>query len=177
MAATAANPFPFFQPTGGIDFTPGKGFDTASVYKKLGIALGTEPPAALPPTGSAIPSVDPAVKSYLDFAKGLYPLQRQQLIDTAQIQQQLNEQGFASAYPWISQAANQSRAADLKAREVWRAFVESQPSSVQNIMASKQGQILSAKTGEAELMKAIAAQQQAAKDFAGRYSGTTFSVG
>ena len=86
MAATAANPFPFFQPTGGIDFTPGKGFDTASVYKKMGVALGTEPAATLPPTGAAIPSVAPSVQAYLDFAKGLAPLQRQQLIDTAQIQ-------------------------------------------------------------------------------------------
>jgi len=177
MAATAANPFPFFQPTGGIDFTPGKGFDTASVYKKLGVALGTEPPAALPPTGSAIPSVDPAVKSYLDFAKGLYPLQRQLLIDTAQIQQQLNEQGFASAYPWLTQAANEATARNLKASEAYRSFVESQPSSVQNIMASKQAQMATAAGAEADRARAMAAQQQAAKEFAGRYSGTTFSVG
>jgi len=177
MAATAANPFPFFQPTGGIDFTPGKGFDTASVYKKMGVALGTEPTAALPPTGSAIPSVAPAVQAYLDFAKGLAPLQRQQLIDTAQIQQQLNEQGLASAYPWITQAAQESTARNLKASEAYRSFVEAQPSSVQNIMASKQAQMASAASSEADRARAMAAQTQAAKDFAGRYAGQTFSVG
>ena len=178
MAVTAANSFLFFQPTGGIDFTPGKGFDTASVYKKMGVALGTEPAAAvLPPTGSALPSVDPAAKAATDFYKSMYPYQRQLLLDTAQIQQQLNEQGFASAYPWISQAAQESTARNLKASQAYRSFVEAQPSSVQNIMASKQAQMASAASSEADRARAMAAQTQAAKDFAGRYAGQTFSVG
>jgi hypothetical protein len=177
MAATASNPFPFFQPTGGIDFTPGKGFDIASVYKKMGVALGTEPTAALPPTGSALPSVDPAAKAATDFYKSMYPYQRQLLLDTAQIQQQLNEQGFASAYPWISQAAQESTARNLKASQDYRAFVESQPSSVQNIMASKQAQMASAAGSEADRARAMADQLRAAKDFAGRFSGKYISVG
>ena len=177
MAATAANQFQFFQPTKGTDFTLGKGFDTASVYKKLGVAIGTEPTAKLPPTGSALPDSSSVVNYWLDVAKGLYPLQRQQLIDAAQIQQQLNEQGFASAYPWVSQAASEATARNLAASEAYRSFVESQPSSVQNIMASKQQQMATAAGSEADRARAVAAQQQAAKEFAGRYSGQTFSVG
>jgi hypothetical protein len=99
------------------------------------------------------------------------------MLDAAQIQQQMNEQGFASAYPWISQAAEQARAGNLRASEAYRSFVESQPSSVQNIMASKQQQMATAASSEADRARAMAAQQQAAKEFAGRYSGQTFSVG
>jgi hypothetical protein len=182
MAATAATPFPFFQPTGGVDFTPGKGFNLTDVYgkgKNFTLQLpqvGVTPPGSYD-TGSALPKSSDAVNYYLDIAKGLAPLQRQQAIDSAQLQQQINEQGFASAYPWITQAAQESTARNLKASEAYRSFVEAQPSSVQNIMASKQAQMASAASSEADRARAMAAQTQAAKDFAGRYAGQTFSVG
>jgi hypothetical protein len=182
MAATAATPFPFFQPTGGVDFTAGKGFNLTDVYgkgKNFTLQLpqvGVTPPGSYD-TGSALPKSSDAVNYYLDIAKGLAPLQRQQAIDSAQLQQQINEQGFASAYPWITQAAQESTARNLKASEAYRSFVEAQPSSVQNIMASKQAQMASAASSEADRARAMAAQTQAAKDFAGRYAGQTFSVG
>jgi hypothetical protein len=188
MAATAANPFPYWQPAAGIDFSLGKMLGGKDAYKiaspsryqeilKNGLGSVTEPAATLPPTGSALPSVDPAAKAATDFYKSVYPYQRQLLLDTAQIQQQLNEQGFASAYPWISQAAQESTARNLAASQAYRSFVEAQPSSVQNIMASKQAQMTSAASAEADRARAMAAQTQAAKDFAGGYAGQTFSVG
>ena len=183
MAATAAAAsFPFFQPTGGVDFTPGKGFNLTDVYgkgKNFTLQLpqvGVTPPGSYD-TGAALPRSADAVNYYLDIAKGLYPLQRQQMLDAAQLQQQMNEQGFASAYPWVSQAANEARAGNLRASQDYRAFVESQPSSVQNIMASKQAQMTSAAGAEADRARAMADQLRAAKDFAGRFSGKYITVG
>ena len=182
MAATAANPFPFFQPTGGVDFTAGKGFNLTDVYGKgKNFTLQLPKVGVTPPGGynidPALPKSADAVNYYLDVAKGLYPLQRQMALDTFQLQQEQNRQGFADAYPWVSQAANEATARNLAASQTYRSFVESQPSSVQNIMASKQAQMTSASGAEADRARAIAAQTQAAKDFAGRYTGQTFSVG
>ena len=188
MAATAANPFPYWQPTAGIDFSLGKMLGGKDAYKiasnsnyqdilKNGLSSGTEPAATLPPTGSALPKSADAVNYYLDVAKGLYPLQRQMALDTFQLQQEQNRQGFADAYPWVSQAGREGRAGNLAASKEYQAFVQSQPTSVQNIMVSKQAQMASAAGSEAERARAIAAQTQAAKDFAGRYTGQTFSVG
>ena len=182
MAATAANPFPFFQPTGGVDFTAGKGFNLTDVYgkgKNFTLQLpqvGVTPPVSYD-AGSALPKSSDAVNYYLDIAKGLAPLQRQQAIDSAQLQQQINEQGFASAYPWVNQAAEAATARNLAASQTYRTFAEGLPSNVQNIVASKQAQMASASGAEADRARAIAAQTQAAKDFAGRYTGQTFSVG
>lgn len=188
MAATAANPFPYWQPATGVDFSLGKMLGGKDAYKiasnskyqdilKNGLGSGTEPAATLPPTGSALPKSSDAVNYYLDIAKGLYPLQRQMALDTFQLQQEQNRQGFADAYPWVSQAANEATARNLAASQAYRSFVEAQPSSVQNIMASKQAQMASAASSEADRARAMAAQTQAAKDFAGRYAGQTFSVG
>ena len=182
MAATAANPYPFFQPTGGVDFTAGKGFNLTDTYGKgknfiLQLPqVGVTPPSSYD-TGSALPKSSDAVNYYLDIAKGLAPLQRQQAIDSAQLQQQINEQGFASAYPWITQAANEATARNLAASQTYRTFAEGLPSNVQNIMASKQAQMATAAGAEADRARAMAAQTQAAKDFAGRFSGKYISVG
>jgi hypothetical protein len=187
MAATAATPFPFFQPPTGVDFTRGKGFNLTDVYgkgKDFTLQLpqvGVTPPSSPPPgsydTGAALPKSSDAVNYYLDIVKGLAPLQRQQMVDAAQLQQQVNEQGFASAYPWIAQAAETTAARNLRDSKSWRAFVESQPTTLQNIAASKQAQMTSAAGAESDRARAIAAQTQAAKDFAGRYSGKYVSVG
>jgi hypothetical protein len=185
MAATAANPFPNWQPGTGIDFSRGKMFGGKDLYKMVkDFKIDGAPVTTLPATstdiyntGQAVPDIDPAAKAQFDFLERAYPYQIKMMQDAARIQQQQNEQGFASAYPWITQAAQESTARNLKASEAYRSFVESQPSSVQNIMASKQAQIASAAGAEADRARAIAAQTQAAKDFAGRYTGQTFSVG
>jgi hypothetical protein len=53
---------------------------------------------------------------------------------------------------------------------------EQMPSNVQAIMASKQNQMLQAATGEAERQRATAAQQDAAKRFAGSFAGQYIQV-
>ena len=203
MVATVANLFPNWQPASGIDFSPGKTLGGKDVYKiaspsryqeilKSGLtgATATVPPvgpaatvppvgpaATLPPVGSAVPSLKESLETIFEFEKARAPYERQKLIDAAQIQQQLNEQGFASAYPWINQAAETGAARTLRDSKSWREFVERQPTTLQNIAASKQAQMTSAAGAESDRARAIAAQTQAAKDFAGRYSGKYVSVG
>jgi hypothetical protein len=192
MAATAANPFPYWQPAAGIDFSLGKMLGGKDFYKiasnsryqdilksglESGVGMPTTVPAVIYGNEPAVPNIDPAAKAQFDFLERAYPYQVKMMQDAARIQQQQNEQGFASAYPWITQAAQESTARNLKASQAYRSFVESQPSSVQNIMASKQAQMTSAAGAEADRARAMAAQTQAAKDFAGRYAGQTFSVG
>lgn len=180
MPATADNLFSYWQPGAvtGIDFTK-KFPNIIYKYTPTGV-LGTAAPSPTTvtyDTGSAVPNLDPTVATIESLYKRMYPYRLKEMQDAAKIQQQLNEQGFASAYPWISQAASEATARNLAASEAYRSFVESQPSSVQNIMASKQQQMATAAGSEADRARAIAAQQQAAKEFAGRYSGQTFSVG
>lgn len=185
MVATAANPFPNWQPGAGIGFTPGKEFAGKDFYKtvkdfKLGVTPVTAPPATstnIYGAGQAVPDIDPAAKAQFDFLERAYPYQVKLMQDAARIQQQQNEQGFASAYPWITQAANEATARNLAASQAYRSFAEGLPSNVQNIMASKQAQMTSAAGAEADRARAIAAQTQAAKDFAGRYSGQYINVG
>jgi hypothetical protein len=196
MVATAANPFPNWQPGAGINFSLGKMFNGKDFYKiasnsryqdilKSGLESGAETPVTAPPatstniygTGSALPNSSDAVNYYLDIAKGLAPLQRQQAIDSAQLQQQINQQVLADAYPWVNQAAEAAAARNLRTSQTYRAFAEGLPSNVQNIMASKQAQMTSAAGAEADRARAMAAQTQAAKDFAGRYSGQYINVG
>lgn len=196
MAATAANPFPYWQPAAGIDFSPGKMFGGKDVYKiaspsgyqaifKNGLESGAGTPVTAPPatptniyaTGQAVPDINSAANAQFDFLERAYPYQVKLMQDAARIQQQQNEQGFASAYPWVNQAANEATARNLAASQTYRTFAEGLPSNVQNIMASKQAQMASASGAEADRARAIAAQTQAAKDFAGRYTGQTFSVG
>jgi hypothetical protein len=196
MVATAANPFPNWQPGAGINFSLGKMFNGKDFYKiasnsryqdilKSGLESGAETPVTAPPAtstniygaGQAVPDIDPAAKAQFDFLERAYPYQVKLMQDAARIQQQQNEQGFASAYPWITQAANEATARNLAASQTYRTFAEGLPSNVQNIMASKQAQMTSAAGAEADRARAIAAQTQAAKDFAGRYTGQTFSVG
>ena len=194
MVATVANLFPNWQPASGIDFSPGKTLGGKDVYKiaspskyqeilKNGLIgpTATVPPvgpaATLPPVGSAVPSLKESLETIFEFEKARAPYERQKLIDAAQIQQQLNEQGFASAYPWIAQASETTAARTLRDSKFWREFVERQPTTLQNIAASKQAQMTSAAGAFSDPARAIAAQTQAAKDFAGRYSGKYVSVG
>jgi hypothetical protein len=64
-------------------------------------------------------------------------------------------------YPLLSAAGRESTERALSASQRFRAFAEGLPSNVQAIMASKQAQRQSAQSGEADLMRAVAAQQQA----------------
>ena len=84
---------------------------------------------------------------------------------------------LAAAYPFLSAAGREATERALEASQRYRAFKESMPTTAQDIMASKQQQQLAAQAGEADLMRAVAAQQQAAKQFAGTFAGKYISAG
>jgi hypothetical protein len=84
---------------------------------------------------------------------------------------------LAATMPFLSAAGREATGRALAASERFLRTKEQAPSAVQNIMASKQSQMQSAQAGEAAMMQAVAAQQQAAKDFAGRFAGQYIQVG
>ena len=84
---------------------------------------------------------------------------------------------LAATYPFLSAVGREATGRALAASERFLRTKEQMPSAVQNIMASKQGQQLQAQAGEADLMRAVAAQQQAAKQFAGTFAGKYISAG
>lgn len=176
MAKEAGSQFPYFQVPAGFDYT--KKLDLSGIYKyqptgALGIPTATTGAFDL---SSALPKSADAVNYYLDLAKGLAPLQRQQMIDAAQIQSALTQQELAATYPWLSQAATESTKRNLAASQAYRAFAEGLPSAVEARAASQQARAATAAGAEAERARAMAAQQDAAKRFAGSYAGQTFSV-
>ena len=93
------------------------------------------------------------------------------MVDAAQIQSALTQQELAATYPWLSQAASEATDRNLTASQVYQSFAQGLPSNVQNIMASKQAQMAFAASSEAERARAMAAQSDAAKRFAGSYAG------
>lgn len=84
---------------------------------------------------------------------------------------------LATTMPFLSAAGREATGRALAASERFLRTKEQMPSAVQSIMASKQGQQLQAQAGEADLMRAVAAQQQAAKQFAGTFAGKYISAG
>lgn len=84
---------------------------------------------------------------------------------------------LAAAYPYLSAAGREATQRALEASERFLRTKEQMPSKIQDIMASKQQQQLAAQAGEADLMRAVAAQQQAAKQFAGTFAGKYISAG
>ena len=109
--------------------------------------------------------------------RALQPLALEQARNIAQLQAGLSEQQIRQLVPAAQAVFSQNLAQNLAASKEFRAFKEQMPSSVQDIMASKQQQQLAAQAGEADLMRAVAAQQQAAKQFAGTFAGKFVSAG
>ena len=122
-------------------------------------------------TGSAVPPMDQEVQKYLDFYKAISPMRMAEMEQAAQLSSRLTREQLASLYPYLSAAGAESTARNLAASKSFLATKEQMPSSVQAIMASKQNQMLQAATGEAERQRATAAQQDAAKRFAGSFAG------
>lgn len=125
---------------------------------------------------SAIPKMDPEAQKYLDFYKAISPMRMAEMEQAAQLSSRLTREQLASLYPYLSAAGAESTARNLAASKSFLATKEQMPSSVQAIMASKQGQMLQAATGEAERQRATAAQQEAAKRFAGSFAGQYIQV-
>ena len=125
---------------------------------------------------SAIPKMDPEAQKYYDFYKAISPMRMAEMEQAAQLSSRLTREQLASLYPYLSAAGAESTARNLAASKSFLATKEQMPSSVQSIMASKQGQMLQAATGEAERQRATAAQQEAAKRFAGSFAGQYIQV-
>lgn len=107
-------------------------------------------------TDSAVP--DLGLDQLLRYQQAAFPYQLEAQRQAAGLSAQLTEQQLKSLYPYLSASGWEGTQRYLFGRR----RVEEMPSNVQNIMASKQGQIAAAQAGEADLMRAVAAQQQAA---------------
>jgi hypothetical protein len=168
MAATTPNPFQ----SSSKKFNVGDIYSAGNIFD-FGIpALGTAGTYSFPTTGTtAVPPLAGTQKQIIDYLQAAYPYERQRMVDAAQIQSALTQQELAATYPWLSQAASEATARNLAASQAYRSFAEGLPSNVQNIMASKQAQMASAASSEAERARAMAAQSDAAKRFAGSYAG------
>ncbi len=127
-------------------------------------------------TGSAVPPMDQEVQKYLDFYKAISPMRMAEMEQAAKLSSRLTREQLASLYPYLSAAGAESTARNLAASKSFLATKEQMPSNVQAIMASKQNQMLQAATGEAERQRATAAQQDAAKRFAGSFAGQYIQV-
>ena len=103
--------------------------------------------------------------------RALQPLALEQARNIAQLQAGLSEQQIRQLVPAAQAVFSQNLAQNLAASKEFRAFKEQMPSSVQDIMASKQNQMASAAGAEASRQQATALQQQAAKQFAGSFAG------
>jgi hypothetical protein len=129
------------------------------------------------PEGNAIPSVDPKIQSWLDLYKATSPERLKEMEEAGRISAALSREQLRDLYPFLSAAGAETTARNLAASQAYRAFAEGLPSNVQNIMASKQAQATSAAAGEADRARAVAAQQDAAKNYAGRFAGQYIQVG
>ena len=117
---------------------------------------------------SGYPTIDPLgdIEGYtarllaLERARFPFDIQRQQIIGDISAEQSFRQaKQFA---PLLDDASRRATERALNASQRFRVFAEGLPSNVQAIMASKQAQRQSAQSGEADLMRAVAAQQQAA---------------
>jgi hypothetical protein len=158
-------------PTVGLDTETGKRIDYQAIVK------GQEYKGTY---GQDLPALDPEwgqrVAAEVQLAKALQPVYLDRARAAAQLQADLSGEQIRQLYPLMSAAQAQSVGLNLGASKAFKAFKEQMPSAVQDIMASKQGQMYTAAAGEAERQRATAAQQQAAKDFAGRFAGQYIQV-
>jgi hypothetical protein len=166
----------------GIDFSTGKRVDLSKYLPTSGLDVAfspnsTENPYLQQNTGSAVPSLDPAAQATIDYVKALLPLDRARRQEIQSETEESTARQIRQLYPYLSAAGAESTARNLAASQAYRAFAEQLPSSVQNIMASKQAQATSAAGAEAERQRATAAQQDAASRYPGRFAGQYIQVG
>lgn len=121
--------------------------------------------------------VDKELERWIKYRTQTLPLNLAEMQAAAGVQSALTRQQIRDIYPFVSAATAEATARNLAASQAYRAFAEQLPSSVQNIMASKQGQMLSAQTGEAALQRATADQLRAAKESQGRFAGQYIQFG
>jgi hypothetical protein len=151
-----------------------------SAWAKPFLNLGpAESAVAFPATGApAVPTgnLTKNLQEQYDFYKKIRPdLQADRASEYA-LQAELTRKQMSDVFPYMAAASSQATARNLAASKQFLAFKESSPTSVQNIMASKQNQAASAADAEYRRAMGIAAQQQAAQGGL-RFAGQTFQVG
>jgi hypothetical protein len=135
------------------------------------------PSGTIFPGGNAIPSFDPQAQSLIDAYRATRAEKLEDIEKVGRMSAALSREQLRDLYPFLSAAGAETTARNLAASQAYRSFAEGLPSNVQNIMASKQAQATSAAAGEADRARAVAAQQAAAKDYAGRFAGQYIQVG
>lgn len=111
------------------------------------------------------------------FEEARYPFELNKFREMSDIAAQQQLKQAYQLYPLLSQAGQETMERNLAASKAYRKFAEGLPSNVQNIMASKQAQATSAAAGEADRARAVAAQQDAANRYGGRFAGQYIQVG
>ena len=156
---------PFFQPI--------EGFPVGTPYPMVGMDLqtGKRDQDLLSGVENALPELSPRAQEYYDFYTATAPQRLAEQEQQARLSSRLTREQLASLYPYLSAAGAESTARNLAASKSFGAFKEQLPTAVQNIMASKQSQMASAAGAEAQRQIATAAQQDAAKRFAGSFAG------
>lgn len=183
-AAIWSGPSAFQAPSfGGLkkyDFSKWSPDQVASAFKSTGLPapVGTDTTTGgrnvdllAQQTKDAVPTPSSTTQDWLDLYKTMSPIRMQEMAQASELAANLSARQLSQLYPYLSAAGAESTARNLAASQAYRRFAEQMPSSVQNIMTAKQAQMQSAQAGEADLMRAVASQQQAAKDFAGRFAG------
>ena len=190
------NPFAKFFGVGAQKFDPLASATTLATAQQGLLELTKQQKADA--KAEAKTEVDKSNQMMADLIKagGLDP---QKVYELGQVQQQLEREGLpfdiyrqrlageeatrqttqqlAAAYPYLSAAGREATGRALAASERYLRTKQQMPTTAQEIMASKQQQQLAAQAGEADLMRAVAAQQQAAKQFAGTFAGKYISAG
>jgi len=158
-------------PVTGLDTVTGKRIDLKNPY----------PQPYTSDFGSGLSALDPEwrqrVTAEVELANALQPLYLERAKAGAQMQAELSNEQIRALYPLMSRAQQESIAANLLASKDFRRFKETMPSSVQDIMASKQNQMTQAASAEGERQRATAAQQQAANEFPGKFIGQYVQIG
>jgi hypothetical protein len=111
------------------------------------------------------------------FEEARYPFELQKYRQMSDIAAQQQLKQAYQMYPLLSQAGRETTERNLAASRAFLATKEQMPSNVQSIMASKQAQATSAAASEAERARAVAAQQDAANRYGGRFAGQFVQVG
>lgn len=164
----------------GIDFQTGKRVDLANYFQNPTFDI----PSSFTPGGhqtdygasdSSTGDVSKKLREQVELYKELQPMILEQMQSAAGLQAELSRRQMLDLYPLMSAASAESTARNLAASKAYRTFAEQLPSNVQNIMASKQGQMQSAQAGEAALQQATADQLRAAKESQGRFAGQYIS--
>jgi len=127
-------------------------------------------------TKNAVPSIEDIVSANIKYQQAMTPIELERMAASTRLQQQLSGEQLKQLYPFLSAAGAEGAARQYAISKGFAAFKEGLPSNIQNIMASKQGQMQAAAVGEAERQRATAAQQEAAKRFAGSFAGQYIQV-